>query len=245
MTVRFYLLLCMSLLHQPPDFTSMLANYSNLHSFFRLKEFVELLNNIHILAQNPLLVAFNEVTQFLVSAYYYDYYYYYYYYYISVVISSIWIHVRIRLLLKNNNNYYYYCYLGLKSGLPISINVNKTRKHFSRNIHDARKCRKCFPVFSVSAFVFKMQIMLTLHGREFLTKSEHASTCKNLVSTSKRALSAELTSNNFPFFTKDLNFTTPWAPKSSTRPPLSPLRKHLRRFSVITTKSFHTNVFKF
>ena len=46
-------------------------------------------------------------------------------------------------------------------------------------------------------------------------------------------------------FTKDLNFTTPWVPKSSTRPPLSPLKKHLRRFSVITINSFHTNVFKY
>ena len=55
----------------------------------------------------------------------------------------------------------------------------------------------------------------------------------------------ELTTNNFPFFTKDLNFTTPCVPKSSTRPPLSPLREHLRRFSVITISSFHTNVFKY
>ena len=44
----------------------MLTNYINLHSFFRLNEFEELLNNIYILAQN--LAAFNEVTQFLVSA---------------------------------------------------------------------------------------------------------------------------------------------------------------------------------
>ena len=57
-------------------------------------------------------------------------------------------------------------------------------------------------------------------------------------------LSVELTSNNFPFFTKDLNFTTPWVSKSSTRPPLSPLKKHLRRFSVITTDSFHPNVLR-
>ena len=63
---RFYLFLSMSLFHQPADFKSMLANYINLHSFFRLNEFEELLNNIYILAQN--LAAFNEVTQFLVSA---------------------------------------------------------------------------------------------------------------------------------------------------------------------------------
>ena len=50
----------MPLLHQPADFKSMLANYINLHSFLRLNEFVELLNTIHILAQNPFLAAFNE-----------------------------------------------------------------------------------------------------------------------------------------------------------------------------------------
>ena len=45
------------------------ANYINFHSSFRLNKFVELLNNIHILAQSLFLVAFNEVTQFLVSVY--------------------------------------------------------------------------------------------------------------------------------------------------------------------------------
>ena len=65
---RFYLFLCMSLLHQSADFKSILANYINLHSFFRLNEFVELVNNIYVLAQNLFLAAFNEVTQFLVSA---------------------------------------------------------------------------------------------------------------------------------------------------------------------------------
>ena len=49
----------------------------------------------------------------------------------------------------------------------------------------------------------------------------------------------------FSVVTKELNFTTPCVPKSSTRPPLSPLRKYLRRFSVITISSFHTNVFKY
>ena len=34
-------------------------------------------------------------------------------------------------------------------------------------------------------------------------------------------------------------------PKSSPHPPLSPLKKYLRRFSVITINSFHTNVFKY
>ena len=66
------------------------------------------------------------------------------------------------------------CYLGLNSGRSVSINVNKTRKHFSRNIHGARMFPQCSPishmgniVSSVSAFVFRMQIMLTLHGRGF------------------------------------------------------------------------------
>ena len=66
------------------------------------------------------------------------------------------------------------CYLGLNSGRPVSINVNKTRKHFSRNIHGARMFPQCSPVShtgnivsSVSAFVFKMQIMLTLTAGNF------------------------------------------------------------------------------
>ena len=46
----------------------MQLNCINLHSLLRLNEFVTLLNNIHILAQNPFLAAFNEITQFLVSA---------------------------------------------------------------------------------------------------------------------------------------------------------------------------------
>ena len=48
----------------------------------------------------------------------------------------------------------------------VSINVNKTRKHFSRNIN-VRACFRNVSKFPVSVFVFKMQIMLTLHGREF------------------------------------------------------------------------------
>ena len=38
------------------------------------------------------------------------------------------------------------CYLGLNSGRSVSINVNKMRKHFSRNIHGARMFLQCFPV---------------------------------------------------------------------------------------------------
>ena len=40
---------------------SMLANYINLHPFFCLNKFAELLYNIYILAQNPFLAVFNEV----------------------------------------------------------------------------------------------------------------------------------------------------------------------------------------
>ena len=64
---RFYLLLCLSLLHQPADLKSLQVNYINLDFFFRLNKFVELLNDIYILAQNAFLAAFDEITQFLVS----------------------------------------------------------------------------------------------------------------------------------------------------------------------------------
>ena len=43
------------------------------------------------------------------------------------------------------------------------------------------------PSFQHGKIVIKMQIMLTLHGREFKRKSEHASTYKTFASTSKRA----------------------------------------------------------
>ena len=55
---------------------------------------------------------------------------------------------------------------------------------------------QCFPVshagniVPVSVFVFKMKVMLTLHGREFKRKSEHASTWKNFASTSTHLIFA-------------------------------------------------------
>ena len=61
----------------------------------------------------------------------------------------------------------------LNSDRSVSINVNKMWKHFSRNIHGAHIFPNVsqFPtrkiLFPVSAFVFKMQIMLTLYDREF------------------------------------------------------------------------------
>ena len=87
------------------------------------------------------------------------------------------------------------CYLVLNKGRSVSVNVNKTKKHFSENIHGARTCFpnvSQFPIreifFPVAISVFKMQIMLTLHDGEFLRKSEHGSSCKNFASTNKRAL---------------------------------------------------------
>ena len=44
------------------------------------------------------------------------------------------------------------CYLGLHSSQSVSINVNKTRKYFSRNIHGARMCPQCFPVCGQHCF---------------------------------------------------------------------------------------------
>ena len=52
-------------------------------------------------------------------------------------------------------------YLGLNSGRSVSINVNKTMNHFSRNIHGARMFSQCFPVshtqsiFSIVSFCFQ------------------------------------------------------------------------------------------
>ena len=59
---------------------------------------------------------------------------------------------------------------------PVSFNKrqqNEELKHFTRNFHGARMFPNVsqFPIretlFPVSVFVFKMQIMLTLHGRKF------------------------------------------------------------------------------
>ena len=51
-------------------------------------------------------------------------------------------------------------YLELNSGRSVSINVNKTRKHFSRNIHGAGMFPQCFPVHtgnivSMASFCFQ------------------------------------------------------------------------------------------
>ena len=60
-------------------------------------------------------------------------------------------------------------YLGLNSGRSVSINVNKTRKHFFRTIHGA--CM--FPPgkqFPASVFVFKLQIISYATRQGILTK---------------------------------------------------------------------------
>ena len=88
-----------------------------------------------------------------------------------------------------------FCYLRLNSGRSVSLNVNKAKKYFSRNIHGPLM----FPIFPygkhretlfpMSVLIFKMQSILTLRCREFERKSEYASACKNFASTSTRALS--------------------------------------------------------
>ena len=45
-----------------------------------------------------------------------------------------------------------YC-LGLNTGRSVSINVNKTRKHFSRNIYNVRMFPQCFPVLRAGNIV--------------------------------------------------------------------------------------------
>ena len=48
------------------------------------------------------------------------------------------------------------CYLGLNSGLWVSINVSKTRKHFCRNIHGTRMFPQCFPVSNTKNIVYSV-----------------------------------------------------------------------------------------
>ena len=46
------------------------------------------------------------------------------------------------------------------SGRSVSINVNKTRKHFSRNIHGAR-CFPMFPIFQHGKYRFQCQLVFS------------------------------------------------------------------------------------
>ena len=80
------------------------------------------------------------------------------------------------------------CYLRLSSGRSVSINVNKTRKYFSRNIHGARMFPQCFPVSHVGKHCFQCQFLFSrcklclryIHGRKFTRKSEHGALTKIL-----------------------------------------------------------------
>ena len=96
----------------------------------------------------------------------------------------------------------------IQVGLPIyletelwPINFNKTstkRRSIFPETFIVFTVRACFPnvpqfchtetLFPASIFVSKVQIMLPLHDRYFYRESEHASSCKNFASTSKRAL---------------------------------------------------------
>ena len=96
------------------------------------------------------------------------------------------------------------CYLRLNSGRPVSINVNKTRKHFSRNTQDARMFPQCSPVSqmvsTVSSVTFCFQdancayasrqgILTKIRACENLQKlgeHEQASTCVIFASNSSK-----------------------------------------------------------
>ena len=78
------------------------------------------------------------------------------------------------------------CYLGLNSGRSVSINVNRTRKNFSRS-----PGAHIFPSFPEGKQGFQCQFLfsrLSLRYTAGNLTSEHASTCKNFASTSKQAL---------------------------------------------------------
>ena len=66
------------------------------------------------------------------------------------------------------------CYLGLNSSGSVPINVNKTRKHFSRNIHSARMFPQCFSVSHagniVSSVSFREANYAYATGQGSLTK---------------------------------------------------------------------------
>ena len=80
------------------------------------------------------------------------------------------------------------CYLGLNSGRSVSINVNKMRKNFSRNIHGVRMIPQCFPVShtgnivsSVSFLFLRCKLCLRYKAGNFnKNPSMHASTLKIL-----------------------------------------------------------------
>ena len=114
-------------------------------------------------------------------------------------------------------------YLGLNSGRSVSINVNKTKKHCSRNIDAVRMFPHCFLVshtgniVSSVSFCFKMQIMLTLHGKEFYQKSEHASTYGKIL----RARASEYSSYFCEQFEQRPNFASTFKLDGTIRYPFN------------------------
>ena len=111
------------------------------------------------------------------------------------------------------------CYLGLNWGQSVSINSNETRKYFSRTF----MARECYPnasqfpmretLFPVSVFVFKMQIMLTLHGGEFKRKFQHA------LAKFLRARASEHSSNFCEQFEQRPNFASTFKLDGTIRKP--------------------------
>ena len=78
------------------------------------------------------------------------------------------------------------CYLGLNSGRSVSINVNRTRKNFSRS-----PGAHMFPSFPEGKQGFQCQFLFSRSSLRYTAgnlTSEHASTYKNFASTSKQAL---------------------------------------------------------
>ena len=87
------------------------------------------------------------------------------------------------------------CHLGLTSGRSVSINVNKTRKRFSRNINGARMFPQCFPV-SHAGNCFQCQFLFPRYKLCFLYTAGNfnenldraCQQLKHFASTSKQAL---------------------------------------------------------
>ena len=117
------------------------------------------------------------------------------------------------------------CYLGLNSGRSVSINVSKTRKHFSRNIHGARMFPQCsqFPVredyvSSVSfcfqdanyAYATRQRILSKIWACEHLQKfCEHEQASTHLIcasNSSKGQILRALSNLMGPFDTPTVAF---------------------------------------
>ena len=65
------------------------------------------------------------------------------------------------------------CYLGLNSGRLVSINLNKTRKHFSRNVYGARMFPQCLPVHHTGNTVFWVSFCFQDANHAYATRQEN------------------------------------------------------------------------